>query len=121
MKAAIGLGACKIVNIKPARLSGIVESLKVIDLAQQNNIKVWVGGLLETGIGRSNNIALASMKEMSMVNDISIYQEFYEKDLVTDSFQVEDGYVKVRDEVGLGYTINHELLEQFTVEKYELN
>jgi len=118
MKTAIGLEACKIVNIKPARLSGIVETLEVIELAHKNNIKVWVGGLLETGIGRALNISLASMKEMSMVNDISAYQEFYEKDIVTDSFKIEDGYVTVRDNVGLGFDVNLELLEQLTVEKH---
>ena len=118
MQTAVELGSCKIVNIKPARISGIVESLKVIDIATRNDIAVWVGGLMETGIGRSINISLASMKEMSMVNDISMYDEFFEQDIVTDSFQINEGYVQVRDVVGLGYHVDREALERWTLEKY---
>lgn len=117
-RRAIYLGACKIINIKPGRVGGLLESKKIHDLCQRNGIGVWCGGMLETGIGRSFNIAVASLPNYIYPADMSPVNFFYADDLVKDSFAVDkEGYITVPTRVGLGFEVDEEKIEKYTTEK----
>jgi len=117
-RKAIYLKACKVINIKPGRVGGLLESKKIHDLCQKNNIGVWCGGMLETGIGRAFNIAVASLPNYIYPSDMSPVNFFYKDDLVKDSFYVdEDGFVKVPDKIGLGFEVDEKKIKKYTMEK----
>lgn len=117
-RRAIFLGACKIINIKPGRVGGLLESKKIHDYCKENNIGVWCGGMLESGIGRAFNIAVASLPNYVYPADMSPVNFFYADDLVKESFTVdENGYVTVPDEVGLGFEVDKEKIEKYSVDK----
>jgi O-succinylbenzoate synthase len=116
-RKAIQIGACKIINIKPGRMGGLVESIKTHDLAQKAGVGVWCGGLLETGIGRAFNIAVASKENYIYPADMSPYDLFYQEDLIEPSFVVKpNGHIDVPDTPGLGYEINQSAIKRFTSE-----
>jgi len=120
-RKAISIGACKIINIKPVRVGGALETIEIHDLCKKNGIGVWCGGMLETGIGRAFNIALASKENFIYPADMSPYGEFYSEDLVSDSHKVtSDGHVNVRTIPGLGYKINDKVIKKYTAERYLL-
>lgn len=120
-RRAIYLGACKIINIKPGRVGGLLESKKIHDLCRKHGIGVWCGGMLETGIGRAFNIAVASLPNYKYPADMSPVNFFYEDDLVKNSFVVDkDGYVKVPSTAGLGFEIDTEKVNHYTVESEEM-
>ncbi len=120
-RRAIFLGACKIINIKPGRVGGLLESKKIHDFCQKNNVGVWCGGMLETGIGRAFNIAVASLPNYIYPADMSPVNFFYEDDLVRNSFVVDkEGYVKVPETVGLGFEVDESKIEKYTSEKVTL-
>lgn len=115
-RRAIFLDACKIINIKPGRVGGLLESKKIHDICKLHGLGVWCGGMLETGIGRAFNIAVSSLPNYIYPADMSPVNFFYEDDLVDDSFVVDDeGYVTVPNNVGLGYKINLKKIEKYTV------
>lgn len=118
LETAIKIGACKIVNIKPARVGGIVESLKMHDYTESHGIGVMCGGLLETGIGRAFNIALASKTNFIYPADMSPYQFYFSEDLIDPSYIVnQDGYIDVPESPGIGYNIRDDLIEKYTIDK----
>ncbi|MEO0166865.1 MAG: o-succinylbenzoate synthase [candidate division WOR-3 bacterium] len=121
-RKAIYLGACKIINIKPGRVGGLLESKRIHDLCQKNNIGVWCGGMLETGVGRAFNIAISSLPNYIYPADMSPVNFFYKDDLVKDSFYVDkSGYVKVPEKPGLGFEIDEKKIKKYTLEKIVLN
>lgn len=114
-RKAIEIGACKIINIKPGRVGGLVESKKIHDVCKKNKIGVWCGGMLETGIGRAFNIAVSSLPNYKYPNDMSPVNIFYKDDLVKDSFVVDkNGYVTVPQVPGLGFEIDENKIEKYT-------
>lgn len=121
-RKAIYLKACKIINIKPGRVGGLLESKKIHDLCQKNKIGVWCGGMLETGIGRAFNIVISSLPNYIYPADMSPISFFYQDDLVKDSFYVDkNGYVKVPEKPGLGFEIDEKKIKKYTIEKIILN
>ncbi|HEV2403215.1 MAG TPA: o-succinylbenzoate synthase [Candidatus Saccharimonadales bacterium] len=115
---AVGLDACQVINIKPGRVGGMLESIAIHDLAAQHDISVWCGGMGETGIGRAFNIAFASKANCRYPADMSPYSFFYKEDLVEDSFVVKDnGCIDVRTTPGLGYRVNDKSIEALTTKK----
>jgi O-succinylbenzoate synthase len=80
------LKACKVINIKPARVSGFMESRRIHDLCQSHGIPVWCGGMLETGIGRAGNVALASLPNFTLPGDISASNRYYAEDIAEPLF-----------------------------------
>jgi O-succinylbenzoate synthase len=114
--AAIDLGACRIINIKPARVGGILEGKRVHDIAKDRGVPVWIGGMLETGIGRAPNIALAALEGVTMPGDTSASDRYFKQDL-TEPFVVEpDGTMAVPKEPGIGVQPIAEGLESVTVQ-----
>lgn len=104
---ALEIGACDIINIKPARVSGWTEARKVHDLGRQAGIDLWVGGMLETGVGRAAQLALASLPGFTLPGDISATERYYSPD-ITAPFELnaEDSTINVPDGPGLGVEIN---------------
>ncbi len=111
---AIELGAAEIVNIKPGRVGGYLEARRIHDLCLAAGVPVWCGGMLETGIGRAANVALATLPGFTLPGDISASTRFYARDIVTDPITVEDGMVAVPDGPGLGYELDRDVLDEVT-------
>lgn len=102
---AIALGACAIVNIKPGRVGGYLEARRVHDVCAANDIPVWCGGMLETGIGRAANVALAALPNFTLPGDTSASDRYYRED-ITDPFVLEEGRLRVPTGPGIGVTPN---------------
>ncbi len=111
---AIELGAAEIINIKPGRVGGYLEAIRIHDTCRDRGIPVWCGGMLETGIGRAANAALASLPGFTLPGDISAASRFYRRDIVTEPITVHDGEVTVPTAPGLGYELDHEFLDSIT-------
>ena len=111
--AAIRLGATSVINIKPGRVGGYLEARRIHDLAAAAGIPVWCGGMLETGLGRAANIALASLPGFTLPGDVSASDRFYKTD-ITEPWVMEDGHLTVPTGPGLGVAPIPELLEEFT-------
>jgi O-succinylbenzoate synthase len=117
-RAAIELGACRIINIKAARVSGLLEAKKVHDLCRERGVPVWCGGMLETNIGRASNIALASLPGFTLPGDISASSRYYAEDIADPPFVLNpDSTISVPTGAGLGVRINQKNLERFTVKR----
>jgi O-succinylbenzoate synthase len=112
---ALELRACKVINIKPARVGGFSESRRIHDLCQAHHIPVWCGGMLETGIGRAGNVALASLPNFTLPGDISASQRYYTEDIAEPPFTLNpDSTLSVPTTPGLGVTVNEKALQKFT-------
>jgi O-succinylbenzoate synthase len=109
--AAIRAGACSVVNIKAARMGGYLEARRAHDVATALNTPVWCGGMLETGLGRAANLALASLPGFTLPGDISASARYYAED-VTEPFMLVDGKIAVPDGPGLGVRVRDETLQQ---------
>jgi o-succinylbenzoate synthase len=111
---AIDIGAAEIINIKPGRVGGYLEARRIHDLCQGRGVPAWCGGMLETGIGRAANAALASLPGFTLPGDISAAERFYARDIVASPITLVNGYVTVPDSPGLGFEIDPVNLETAT-------
>lgn len=116
---AISMGAASIINIKPGRVGGYLEARRIHDLARAHGIAVWCGGMLETGVGRAANAALAALPGFNLVGDLSGSNRFYEED-VTEEIVMHDGVVDVPTGPGFGVTVDPAKLARFTESVEEL-
>jgi O-succinylbenzoate synthase len=115
----IELGSGRIVNIKAGRVGGFSESKAIHDLCQKNNIPVWCGGMLESGIGRAHNVALASLSNFSLPGDVSPSARYWTRDIVSPEWTMDsEGFVRVPlDKPGLGVEIDRERIDHLCVRK----
>jgi o-succinylbenzoate synthase len=113
----IALGSGRIVNIKPGRVGGLTVSKAIHDLCEHAGIPVWCGGMLESGIGRAYNVALASLPNFSLPGDLSPSARYWERDVVTPEWTMDgEGMVAVpRDRSGLGVTVDRDFIDALTV------
>ena len=112
------MGSCKIINIKPGRVGGYTESIKIHDYCASKNIPVWHGGMNESGIGRAGNVALASLPNFTLPGDISASKRYYKVDIVELEFVInKDGMMDVPTKPGIGVEVNMNMLEKVTVRK----
>lgn len=112
---ALELGACRIINVKQGRLGGLSAALEVHALAQERDVPLWCGGMLETGIGRAINAALASLPGFTLPHDISATDRYYREDIALPPFRLEDGFIRVPHQPGLGVEVDLARLHRFTV------
>ena len=112
-EAAISLGACSVVNVKAGRVGGYLEARRIHDLCLEKGVPVWCGGMLETGLGRAANVALAALPGFTLPGDTSASGRYYEED-VTEPFILDDGRLSVPTGPGLGVSPIPERLERFT-------
>jgi len=113
--AAIALGACGVVNIKPGRVGGYLEAVRIHDLCQLRAIPVWCGGMLETGVGRAANLALASLPNFSHPGDLSGSDRFYPEDICEPVVVDPDGTIAVPTTPGTGAVLRREVVDAATV------
>lgn len=113
--AAVQLGACRIINIKPGRVGGVAEAKRIHDLAMDAEVAVWIGGMLETGVGRAVNLALASLPGVSLPGDTSASDRYFRQDLTEPFVLSSDGTMAVPDGPGIGVTPHPDRLEECTV------
>ena len=117
---ALALGAASVINIKAGRVGGYLEAVRIHDLCREAGVPVWCGGMLETGIGRAANAALAALPGFTLPGDVSASDRFYARDIVTEPIRLEDGHVRVPTGHGLGVEIDPVALEDATVARAEL-
>lgn len=119
---AIDTGACRIINIKPGRIGGHCQSIKLHDLCAERSIPVWHGGMLESGIGRAHNIHLSTLPNFSLPGDIAASRRYYDPDLIEPPIEVNrDGTIAVPMDPGIGVTIVPERVERATVRAERLD
>ncbi|MBI2683458.1 MAG: o-succinylbenzoate synthase [Acidobacteriales bacterium] len=117
-EAAIELGACGIVNVKVGRVGGFTEAVKVHDVAQKHGIPVWCGGMLESGIGRAQNVHLSSLPDFTLPGDVSASKRYWAEDIIEPEVTVSGkGTIAVPDVPGTGYRVNEDLIERLTIKK----
>lgn len=120
-QAAIQLGSCKIVNIKVGRVGGFSEAKAVHDVAYQAEIPVWCGGMLESGIGRSHNIALSTLPGFTLPGDVSASRRYWKEDVIEPAVEVSpQGLIKAPSAPGRGYEIKKNLIEKLTTRRQVL-
>ncbi|WP_085522495.1 o-succinylbenzoate synthase [Tuberibacillus sp. Marseille-P3662] len=116
-KKAVDLGSCQIINIKIGRVGGLTESKKIHDYCRDHSIPVWCGGMLEAGVGRAHNIALTTLNQFILPGDTAGSSRYWEKDIIKPEVVVNDGVIQVPDQPGIGYHIDREAMEAYTVSK----
>ncbi len=114
LRAAVALGSCRIVNVKFGRVGGLLAGRELARECLRNGIAVWTGGMLETGIGRAHNLALASLAEFSLPGDVSASDRYWEEDIIEPAVIMEDGHIELSEKPGIGYEVVTKRIEAFT-------
>lgn len=112
-KAAIELGSCEIINVKVGRVGGITESKRIHDLAEQHNIPLWCGGMLEAGVGRLHNIAITTLANFTLPGDTASSSRYWNEDIITPEVVAERGVVQVSDQPGIGTKVDLDKMKQY--------
>jgi O-succinylbenzoate synthase len=113
---AIQLRACGIINIKLGRVAGFSQAKRVHDIAQAAGIPVWCGGMLEAGIGRAHNVALASLPNFVLPGDVSASRRYWKRDIIQPAVDTTPyGTIALRDEPGFGYALDLDYIRSITV------
>jgi o-succinylbenzoate synthase len=118
--AALRLSACSVVNIKPSRVGGYLAARAVHDLCAAHGVPVWCGGMLETGVGRAANLALAALENFKLPGDISATARYFYED-ITPPFVLEDGHITVPSGPGIGVEVLQDALERLTTHREVLS
>jgi O-succinylbenzoate synthase len=117
-RQALEMGACRIINIKSGRVGGLSQAVAIHDLCREQGVPVWCGGMLETGVGRASNLALASLPGFTLPGDISATERYYQQDITNERFTLNpNSTIDVPDGVGLGVTLNWQSVHKFTLHK----
>jgi o-succinylbenzoate synthase len=120
-EAALELSACRIVNVKVGRVGGFSEAIAIHDVAQRFGVPVWCGGMLESGVGRSHNVALSTLPDFQLPGDVSASKRYWKEDIIEPEVEVSArGTIAVTDKPGRGYEVRNDLIEALTVRKEEL-
>ena len=115
-RQALEMKACKVINIKAGRVGGLSQGLAIHNLCRDRGVPVWCGGMLETGVGRASNLALASLPGLTLPGDISASDRYYLRDITHERFTLNpDSTIDVPSTPGLGVSIDPAALERFTI------
>ena len=118
---ALEVGACRILNIKVGRVSGFSEAKKIHDVAVRHNVRVWCGGMLESGVGRAHNIALSTLDNFRLPGDVSASKRYWKQDIIEPEVEVRaDGMIVISSAPGTGYQVREDLVRKFTVREETL-
>jgi O-succinylbenzoate synthase len=119
--AAIEMESCRIINIKLGRVGGVSEAIAIHNATLERGIPVWCGGMLESGIGRSHNIALSTLENFSLPGDVSASRRYWAQDIIEPEVKVSPkGEIKVPNTPGRGFEVRTDLIERLTVRKEEI-
>jgi O-succinylbenzoate synthase len=120
-EAAIALGACKIINIKLGRVGGLLQAKRIHDLCQRHGIPVWCGGMLESGIGRAQNIAMSTLPNFSLPGDVTASKRYWHEDVISPEVTVTpQGTIQVPTAPGIGFTPRLDRIARVTVRQDHL-
>nr|WP_239583631.1 o-succinylbenzoate synthase [Metabacillus iocasae] len=121
-RKAIELGSCRVINVKISRVGGLSEAKRIHDLCEQKGVQLWVGGMLESGISRAHNIALASLPHFTIPGDISASARYWNQDVIIPEVMVDKGDIMVPTRSGIGYEVNETYIQQIEkqVKQYTL-
>jgi len=120
-RQALEMCACRVINIKAGRVGGLSQAVAIHDLCHAQNIPVWCGGMLETGVGRASNLALASLPGFTLPGDVSASDRYYSEDITQERFTLNpDSTIDVPDKPGLGVTIDTAALDRSTQARLQL-
>ncbi len=120
-RQALEMGACRVINIKQGRVGGLSQAIAIHNLCRAQDVPVWCGGMLETGVGRAANLALASLPGFTLPGDISATDRYYAQDITQERFTLNaDSTISVPTGPGLGITIDPAALERFTLAQLRL-
>jgi O-succinylbenzoate synthase len=118
---ALDMDAARIINIKCARLGGRAAGIDVHDLCAERGIPVWCGGMLEAGVGRLHNIAIATLPNFTLANDLSASRRYWKQDIIEPEVELDaNGAVAVPQAPGIGHEVRHDMLDEYLVEKRTL-
>lgn len=120
-KKAIELGSCGVINVKIGRVGGITEAKKIHDYCKEKGVPVWCGGMLEAGIGRAHNVALTSLANFVLPGDTAGSNHYWYEDIIQPEVVVENGFIRVPQTIGIGYTPNIDVIEKLTITKKVYN
>mgnify|MGYP000147269580 CR=1 FL=1 len=113
-KSALRLGSCKIINIKPPRVGGIIEAMKIHDFSKTHQIGLWIGGMLETGVGKTHLLHIATLPGINYPSDISESQRYWREDIIGRPLTLNrDGTINVPDKPGIGVDVVPDLVEKY--------
>lgn len=120
-RQALEMDACRVINIKAGRVGGLSQAVEIHNLCLARGIPVWCGGMLETGVGRASNLALASLPGFTLPGDISATERYYAEDITEERFTLNpDSTINVPDGPGLGVKINRQKLERATLTHFTM-
>ncbi len=114
VRKAHELGSCKIINLKIGRVGGLTEAKRIHDYCKENGISLWCGGMLEAGVGRAHNIALATLPQFTLPGDTSSSSRYWEKDIIEPEVVAENGVIHVPEKPGIGYRLDEEAMDSYT-------
>jgi O-succinylbenzoate synthase len=115
-RQALEMKSCRVINIKPGRVGGLSQGLTIHNMCHELGVPVWCGGMLETGVGRASNLAMASLPGFSLPGDISATDRYYDADITNERFVLNsDSTITVPDKPGLGVSIDPVALKQATL------
>jgi o-succinylbenzoate synthase len=115
---AIVLGSCRIINVKLGRVGGHAEAKRVEEVCRENNIPVWCGGMLESGVGRAHNIAMATLAGFTLPGDVSASSRYWTEDIIEPPVTVTaQGTIVAPEKPGLGFDVNMARIDSLTVRK----
>jgi O-succinylbenzoate synthase len=117
VELALELGSCRILNVKPGRVGGLANAVAIHDLCCGRDVPVWVGGMLESGIGRAHNVALASLPGFTLPGDLSESRRYWDRDVVDPEFVLVEGSLAVPDGIGIGVQPDLGRIEALTVRR----
>ncbi|MBO0992483.1 o-succinylbenzoate synthase [Bacillus sp. SD088] len=112
VKSAIQLGSCQIINIKVGRVGGLANAKQMHDLCQENQLQVWCGGMIEFGISKAHNLALASLPGFTLPGDLSPSTHYWQEDLIDPPIEMKKGKITVPTLPGIGFSLNERRLEE---------
>jgi len=117
-RAAIEMGACKIINIKLGRVGGHTAARRIHDLCREQGIPVWCGGMLESGVGRAHNIAMSTLENFTLPGDVSASKRYWQEDIIEPAVEVsEQGTIHAPDRPGTGFEPKRGMIDRLTVRK----
>jgi O-succinylbenzoate synthase len=120
-RQALEMHACRVINIKAGRVGGLSQALQIHDLCVAKDIPVWCGGMLETGVGRASNLALASLPGLRLPGDISATDRYYDEDITDQVFILNsDSTIQVPRSAGLGVTVNPKAFQEACLAKLSI-
>jgi o-succinylbenzoate synthase len=113
---AIDMRACQIINIKLGRVGGFAEAKRVHDVAQAARVPVWCGGMLEAGVGRAHNVALATLPNFVLPGDVSASKRYWSRDIIQPAVETTArGTIEIREQPGFGYELDRDFISSITL------